>query len=329
MTIKTDFSKNELSAILEKYDLGELVNSKVFASGTVQTNILLQTTKGKFVFRYYRQGRPVESVLFETNLCKYLKDKKYPCPEPFKNIYGKFVGTYDKKPYVMFEFIKGKHIEKPNKNQKRELIRKVAELQIITEGYKPLYKKFRFNYDIESCRVTAKKKAKSINTINSKNKLKWHENELSKLNLPKSLPKGICHCDFHFTNILFHNGNFNALLDFDDANYTFLAFDLICLIEPFSTAFRHNNWHNYKGDSNVLDFREAKETVEEYVKHRPLNNNEKRHLFDLYKLSILFDCIWYFERGNVEDFFEKRKLDYIDTLGRENFYCKLFGDNNE
>ncbi len=73
----------------------------------------------------------------------------------------------------------------------------------------------------------ARRKAKAIGTANAKNKLKWFESELSKLSLPKSLPKGICHCDFHFSNVLFTKGKFSALIDFDDANYTFLTFDLV------------------------------------------------------------------------------------------------------
>ena len=311
---RTNFSSNELSVILLKYDLGELVNSKVFTGGSVQTNILLQTTKGKFVFRYYRQGRLKKSVLFETNLCNYFKKNNYPCPAPLKDKFGKFVGTYNKKPFVIFEFMEGRHINNPTRDQQRDLIKKVAELQIITKNYKPSYRDFRCNYDIEVCRKLAREKAKKIDTLNSKKKLEWHNDELSKLNLPNSLPKGICHCDFHFTNVLFHDGKFNALIDFDDANYTYLAFDLIWFIEPL-----------IKIKNNVLDFRQAKEMVWEYNKQRPLNNSEKRHLFDLYKLSILFDCVWYFERGEMPDFYEKRKIDRIDTLGRDNFYSELFG----
>lgn len=310
----TNFSINELSAILLDYDLGELLKSKIFSGGSVQTNIMLQTTMGKFVFRYYRQDRLKESVLFETNLCNYLKKNNYPCPAPLKDKFGRYVGTCNNKPFVIFEFMEGRHINNPNRDQKRELIKKVAELQIITKDYKPLYKNFRSNYDIGVCRKLAGKKAKKIDTLNSMKKLEWHSNELSKLKLPKSLPRGICHCDFHFTNVLFYEGKFNALIDFDDANYTFLAFDLIWFIEPL-----------IKINNNKIDFRQAKEIVWEYNKHRPLNNSEKRHLFDLYKLSILFDCVWYFERGEVADFYEKRKIDRIESLGRENFYDELFG----
>jgi homoserine kinase type II len=48
------------------------------------------------------------------------------------------------------------------------------------------------------------------------------------------------------------------------------------------------------------------------MKHKPLTPVEKRHLFDVYKLSIFIYCVWFFERGEVDDFYERRKIDYLD-----------------
>jgi hypothetical protein len=42
------------------------------------------------------------------------------------------------------------------------------------------------------------------------------------------------------------------------------------------------------------------------------------------KLSILFDCVWYFARGDAEDFFERRKIEFLNALGRSEFYKRLF-----
>ena len=200
----------------------------------------------------------------------------------------------------------------------------VAKLHNITKSYRPFNKNHRWNYGIDLCRNLAKKQAEKINTVNSQKKLKWFESELQQLNLPKSLPKGVCHCDFHFSNVLFFNGKFNALIDFDDANYTFLIFDLVSLVEPFVSSFKHYNWFEHNVTDNVFDFGETKRIVSEYERCRCLNNNEKRHIFDVYKLSFLFDCIWYFERGNAEDFFEKRKIEHFNNLGTDNFYNQLF-----
>lgn len=120
------------------------------------------------------------------------------------------------------------------------------------------------------------------------------------------MPKGICHCDFHSSNLLFLNGKFNALVDFDDANRTFLLFDLAALIEPFVPSFRLDTWDRFDEQDNVLDYRGTKKTIAEYSKDRALKGIEKKHLFDVYNLSILFDAIWHFERGDADDFYEKK-----------------------
>src|SRR4051794_36144874 len=119
----TSFSQTELAEISANYDLGEYRSSRPLTGGTVQTNILLETTRGKFVLKYY-EGRSKESVRFEANLIKYLKDRNYPCPALFKNKHGKFINLYQEKPYLLFEFVEGQHIEHPTDSQKEQLIEK-------------------------------------------------------------------------------------------------------------------------------------------------------------------------------------------------------------
>lgn len=315
MVAKHQFSRDELTHIFQYYNLGRVLDFTPFNSGTVQTNIWIQTTLGQYVFRYY-ENRTTESVLFEVELLRYLKESQFPCPAPYIDNRGQFVGIYELKPYVVFEYMEGEHIQQPNKEQMQQLIQKVAELHITTENYLPRYKENRWNYSAELCRDMAEQASQRINTESSRQKLSWLETELRTLELPKSLPKGICHSDFNFSNVLFNGEQFCALLDFDDANYTYLLFDLIGLIE--SRAWRHDT-------DKVLNFDEAKRVVSEYINWKPLREVEQQHLFDVYKLSILIDCVWYFERGDTKDFYEKRKVDFLNTLGREQFFRELFG----
>jgi len=73
-----------------------------------------------------------------------------------------------------------------------------------------------------------------------------------------------------------------------------------------------------------LDLNEARHIVTEYSKRRQLDAEEQQHLYDVFKLEILIDCVWFFDRGNATDFYEKRKFDYLNDLGRDQFYRKLF-----
>jgi Ser/Thr protein kinase RdoA (MazF antagonist) len=214
----------------------------------------------------------------------------------------------------MFEFIPGKPIEHPNDDHKEQLIRKVAELQILTPDYRPLNTEYRWNYNPELCRRLARAEAKTIGTQDARKKYIWVADQLSALELPDHLPKGICHCDFHFSNVLFQDDQLVGLLDFDDANYTYLVFDLVSLIDSWAWPFQ----------SDTLDFAGARDIVKAYNSYRPLSEIERRHIYDVHKLSILFDCIWFLRRGPAEDFYEKRKIQFLNDLGWRKYFEALF-----
>jgi Ser/Thr protein kinase RdoA (MazF antagonist) len=156
--------------------------------------------------------------------------------------------------------------------------------------------------------------AERINTPSAHTKYAWLASEISALELPPEVPKGICHCDFHFSNVLFEGDTLVGILDFDDANSTFLAFDLVGLIEHWAWPY----------PSDMLNIAKARSVVQEYTQHRRLPLIEQQHVYDVYKLSILFDCVWYFDRGAASDFYEKRKIDALNRLGRQAFFDGLF-----
>ncbi len=308
MAIKTQFSHQDFDKILSQYNLGTCTQSEPIFEGTVQTNYLIDTAQGKYVFRYY-ENRARESVLFESELLTYLKEHRYPCPAPIPDGQGTCVGVFRGKPFVIFEYIEGRHIDQPTADHQAQLIQKVAELQILTQNYQPHYLSYRLNYDAAHCRELAKLEAEKISTQDAREKFAWLDSQLSALDLPDSLPKGICHCDFHFSNVLFLDDQFVGLIDFDDANYTYLVFDLACLVNSWAWPYQ----------SDFLDLAQAMQIVQTYNAYRSLDVIERRHLFDVHKLSILFDCIWYFGRGTADDFYEKRKIEFLDELGRDRY----------
>ena len=67
VAVKSTLEKPDVEQILAYYDVGVIEDVKAFTTGTVQTNILLHTTCGRFVLRYYERNRSFNSVLFEVN----------------------------------------------------------------------------------------------------------------------------------------------------------------------------------------------------------------------------------------------------------------------
>ncbi len=320
-----DIVAADVEAILVHYDLGTVQSITPLTAGTVQTNLLLQTTQGKFVLRYYKQNRSFNAVRFEVNLIHYLKRHGYPCPDVLRDRQGRSLGNYRERPYALFEFMEGNHVEQPTAMQQEQLVQQVARLQLITHHYRPAYLHARWNYGIPFCAKLATEIAEKIGTSNAAAKLSWVHQTLAALELPNAHPKGICHCDFHFSNVLFKEGNFHALLDFDDANYTYLTFDLVALIEQHLFRFQWDNWQAVPIDGDAFDFREACKVVAIYEAVRPLSSLEKHHLFDVLKLATLIDCLWFFARGEVDSFYERRKIECLDALGRSAFTRALWG----
>jgi Ser/Thr protein kinase RdoA (MazF antagonist) len=317
VAVKTPFTREDFITILPQYDLGAYRDSEAITQGTVQTNYILSTSQGKFVFRYY-ECRSQKSVMFERDLLVYLRANDYPCPSPLSNVRGAFIGLYHEKPYMLFTYLDGEPIEHPQTYHWQQLIQKAAELHQLTQRYTSPYTPHRQNYTPEVCHRLAQAEAQKINTSDAYEKLGWLAHELTEIDLPQALPLGICHGDFHFSNALFHHDELVALLDFDDANHTFLTFDLVGLIEYW--AWPHS------ADSLILE--KARWVVQEYSKHRQLSHIEQRHLYDVYILSIFFDAIWYFHRGTASDCREKRKIDSLRTLGRQGLFEGLFASNH-
>lgn len=313
MTTKTRFSKPTIEVILSRFVLGSLMDFKAIPQGTVQTNYLLETTKGKYILRYY-ENRSLSSVIFESDLLAFLTSKHFPCPHPVIDKTGKSVGLFQHKPFSIFEYIEGQPVERLTTSQKCQLINKVAELQNLSKDFNSIHQDSRWNYSKMLCRELAEQKSNALNNPEAGQKLTWIKQQLSLLDFPDDLPKGICHCDFHFSNILFLDDQLVGLIDFDDANYTYLTFDLVCLIDTWA-------WHY---PAKELDLQSAQEIVHIYEATRPLSPIEKRHFLDVYILSILFDSIWFFSRGKVGNFYEQIKIDFLRNLGRRALQDKLF-----
>jgi homoserine kinase type II len=311
MGIKTTLSPQDFAKILAHYNLGEFKSFQPFEQGLVQTNGLLETTADKVAFRYY-ENRSEKYALFEAHLLKYLASKKYPCPAPIKNIQGGLVAKYQGKPLALFQFLPGKLSREPQNY--RQIIAIFARLHVLTADYKPHYPETRNAYDPATCWQSAEVNGTKIaEQAEAYSRLRWLKAELKDVRLPKSLPRGICHYDSNWANFLYHDGRLTGVLDFDHASYIALIYDIAGVMYWWA-------WPN-TGD---LDFKVAREVVQEYEKTRVLSQQEKEHVFDALKMGILMSVGWFIHVD--EDFAsEQRKVEFLNRLGREEFYVKVFG----
>lgn len=315
MAVRTLFSTQDFQQILSNYDLGEFKKSKLFKTGAVQTNMLLETSKGKAVLRYY-ESRTEDYAHFEMNVLAYLTQHDYPCPTPIKNKQGDYVGCHQDKPFVLLEFLEGEHSD--SEDNSKQIAEALGKLHVLTINYKPEYAEARDTYDPVSCWNNALVNVKKIRSeFEANERLGWLKTELNRLQFPQTLPKGVCHCDTHSSNFLYKAGNLVAVLDFDDAAYVYLLYDIANML--FFWAWP---------DKGELNFEKAKELLNVYEQHRKLTEDEKHHLYDLLQMVNLMGIGWFIH--DDEDFYNsRRKTEFLNTLGREAFYNRIFQSGSE
>lgn len=323
MAVKTILSFNQAASLCAAFpDAGKLLELIPLQEGTVQTNYKAITTKGAFILRLYENRSP-DSVRFEQEVLQRLTTHQFPCA-PFLPTASGDLLIWENKPVMLFQFMEGESIEHPSQTQKQALFRLMGEMHRITQNWKPSHSFARLNYDVPHLLETAVSIAAKEGTENGKQKLIWLQEQAALLEFPSFLTKGVCHCDYYFSNLLYQGDTTSALLDFDDANYTYLPFDILSVTHFFLPDFDHDTWQSFSPRDEILDFKQAKENLDIYQKIYPIPEKERPYLFDILKLGILFDCLWYFSRGHVSDFFEKRKIDALNQLGREAFTNSLF-----
>lgn len=312
--MKTRITIKKFKSICDEFDIGEYKSSKHFKEGVVQTNILLRTTKGRYVLRYY-ENRSENYIQFEVNLLKYLSDKKYPCAHPHKNNEGRLLGVYRTKHYALFDYIPGRHIKNPNINQLKDMIKYLAKLHLLSPGFNPKYNSARELHDKKYCLATIKE---SYNVLKSKKitdeRFNYIKKELKKINFPNKIPKGIQHSDYAPTNMKFIGNKISGVLDFDDSCYSILIYDIAFIIDVFARK------------NKKIDFKKAKFLIKEYEKYRRLKLIEKKYLYDTLKMTMLTFLSWMFEdikKGNDFDS-TKKTLEELNEIGKEEFYKRLF-----
>jgi homoserine kinase type II len=310
MAVKTLFSSADFQTILSYYDLGDYKDSRPFKMGAVQTNILLETSRGKSVFRYY-ESRSENYARFEVGVLGYLTHHDYPCPAPIENKQSEYIGGYQDKPFALFEFLEGEHSE--SEGNGKQIAKALGKLHTLTAGYQPKYYEARDTYDPTSCLRNALVSVKKIRSeFEANERLGWLKTELNRLQFSETLPKGVCHCDTYPSNFLYKEGNLVAVLDFDDAAYVYLLYDLANLL--FFWAWP---------DKGNLIFAKAKELMGEYEQYRTLIEAEKRHLFDVLHMVNFMGIGWFIDNNDVY-INSRRKTEFLNALGREGFYNRMF-----
>lgn len=115
MAVYTKVSKQDIAAHLNKYSLGELVDLKEIVQGIDNSNFILQTTKGKFIFTIFEARIDKNDLPFFINFKAHLAKKGVNCPTPIANNNGELLVDFNGKKSLIVTFLSGSMLE-PQEN---------------------------------------------------------------------------------------------------------------------------------------------------------------------------------------------------------------------
>ncbi|MGH7917357.1 MAG: homoserine kinase, partial [Candidatus Binataceae bacterium] len=221
----TELSKTFIEELAEDYNFGRVGNVVGVPEGSVNSNYLLETGKGKFLLRV-DEVKSESEVRREIDLLTFLRKHSFPCPHPMQDRTGRFYRDFENKCVSLFRYYDGRvlSVARLRPTQLETIGRALGELHVIGKGYKKGIDN-RFSFErIADLYLTVRTRLPNY----FRKTMRTLEDEIDYLTryLEGKLPKGIIHGDLFADNVLFRGEKLTAVLDFEAACRGKFIFDI-------------------------------------------------------------------------------------------------------
>ena len=225
MAVYTELDKSILEEIGDDYGFGRILNMLGIPQGSVNSNYLLETNKGKFLLRIDEVKSEME-VKREIDLLVFLRRHSFPCPHPIQDRKGRYYRDYENKCLSLYKYAEGRLLipERLNSNHLENIGRVLGELHVIGKGYKKgIDNRFSFERVADVYGEVRDRLPSYFKRIT-----RTLDEEVAYLEhyLEWKLPKGIIHGDLFLDNIMFRGEKVVGILDFEAASRGKYIFDL-------------------------------------------------------------------------------------------------------
>jgi len=225
MAVYTELRKTFLEELADDYNFGRLGGASGIPEGSVNSNYLIETTKGKFLLRV-DEVKSESEVRREIDLLAFLRKHGFPCPHPMQDRTGRYYRDYEGKCVSLYKYNEGRVpiVARLRPSQLETIGRALGELHVIGKGYKKGIDN-RFSYDrVADLYAQVRDRLPSY----FKRIVRTLDDEVDYLQgyLENKLPKGVIHGDLFDDNVIFKGDKVVAMLDFEAACRGKFVFDL-------------------------------------------------------------------------------------------------------
>jgi len=225
MAVYTELNKQFLEELAEDYGFGRVIRALGIREGSVNTNYLLETAKGKFLARV-DEVKSENELRRELDLLTFLRKHGFPCPNPLQDRKGRFYRDLGSKCISVYKYQEGKIVpaERLHATQLETAGRVLAQLHVIGKGYKKgIDNRFSFERIAD---LYLNVRSRLPNYFRRVSRTLDDEVEYLSHYLESKLPKGVIHGDLFADNLLFRGERLTSVLDFEAACRGKFIFDI-------------------------------------------------------------------------------------------------------
>lgn len=293
-----------LESIAKDYKLDKLVSWNIIPGGWANINLLLTTSKNKFVLRFYRYGKKKRQDISNTiQVANYLKIKKFPVPVFLKSQSADFVierKIDNRNIYLtIYKYIDGERKLTLSNEEISSAGKMLAGIHLALKSskLKTRIKNWQYfdNFNNVSAKLINKINNNSWNfekTISKDTFLETVKLDLDNLEKLKTdlisadFPETVMHGDFHAANLIFKNNKIAGILDFDSIITGPQVLDLAICAANLQIQHVNVNEISKQQIYNLL--------VSGYKSANQLSDKELEFLPKLVKFWVISQFVWLF-----------------------------------
>ncbi|MGJ8523788.1 Homoserine kinase [Carnimonas sp. R-84981] len=265
MAVFTPLTDEQVSAFLERFDVGQLEKLEEVASGTENSTFFVTTDRYRLVLTLFEQGE-VEELPFFVDLLTYLDQHQLPIASPLRDRQGKALQLLVERPALLFPRLGGSHPEHPSVAQCAAIGDALGQMHRCSQGFsgsRPNPRDLRW-IDANMPKVMAylsdDDRQLMLDTFDT-----IEEQLAPSSRSSNELPQGALHGDLFRDNTMFEGDSLSGLIDFYNGCTGDLLFDLAIVI---------NDWCS--DAHGELDIERYQAILNAYQQQRPLTARERK-----------------------------------------------------
>jgi homoserine kinase type II len=212
MAVYTHIDAEDMALLVRRFGAGELLSAKGIAEGVENSNYLVETDQGRFIFTVYEKRVNVDDLPFFIALIDHLVAKGCAVPAALKAGDGSSTISWNGKAMAMMAFMPGLSVSHPSPAQARSVGLALGQMHAALadfEGTRPN------TLGPQGWYALADRCGDDLDTIQQGLKARVaSECDWLRANWPGDLPKSVVHADLFPDNVLMVGDTVGSLIDF-------------------------------------------------------------------------------------------------------------------